>query len=809
MLEGLGVCVQRGLMLGALALIAGCSGDGPWYDTEPDPDLSYLPLGGVGYEELELGFEVAGAQARYDAYLPHGDAAPVAVVLPGAFVAKERYRWIGATLASHGVATFVAQPRTDFATSAYVTDLLTALGGDPRVDTTRLLLVGHSAGAIPHVGLTDPSACAAGFCTEDARTPRALRGLVLLGFHNQNTLADDTPMAAVESPWLVMNGTLDGLATPEKVDVTIDRIQDRPLYRIDVVGANHYQMTDYVDPERDLRLADDPEPAIGNREARATAARYLAAFARRYLHDDATVAVDLDAAADPRVLADVRLPRVEDPRDHGLPRVLSEPLAMAGLDDDANNLAITASARFGDHYYLLVRNDDTGAQVWRVAGDASAERLTFPGGHVGGFYGNRALNGLLGAMAVYRGELYVGVSSGFQGARHESTGAELWAFDGEDWRPVVSNLVDDDPALTLTGCTADPGASTATLSFTGATLDPGSAVGGVLDDIASVVDGPNVLRVVGNTAATITVQRDDVALEDELTDCAGLGAGHTMHLRLGADENGFGEPWNKAIAAMAVYEDRLYVGSGFNYADGAELMVSNDGDRFEVAIGRALLGRHDSGLPISSSISGMHVTAIGGAPALLVGTTGTDDYGARLLAIAGGEVRFVVDDSVDADDAGLDEGGMSHGLHQVVSMADYRGRLWIAVMSFSGLELFSTESPLDASRWRVEVGDGGAQPAGWGDRSQLSARLIVRSGELWMTTVSFVQHTSELADKSGLAWRTADGAAWQLVTAHAFGVNAVTVADVFDIGDQTIAATSSGSLASRASFGGLRLYTLE
>lgn len=804
--------VFAGLMvLGLILAAVACSGNtGPWYDTAPDPDLSYLPWGDYEVEETSVDYMVDGSAITADAYLPVGSRGPVAVMLPGAFVVKQRYRWLGVTLASHGVATFVVQPRGSFAHSGYTVELLAALADDARVDTSRVLLVGHSAGALPQVGLTDVASCPEGFCKPEHRTPRALRGLILLGYHNQNTLDDDTPMPAAESPWLIINGTRDGLATAEKLDVTFDRIQDRPLYRVDVVGANHYQLTDYVDPDVDLRLADDLEPTVSNREARATAAAYVAAFARRYGMADTAVAEDLGSEGDDRVVATIRLPRVVAPTGHDLPRVLSEPLDMVGLTADEANTAVTASARYGDYLYLLIRNDVTGAQVWRIGDDMTAERVAFPDGHTGGFYGNTALNGLLGAMAVYKGELYVGVSSGFQGAALGSVGAELWAYDGGSWRPVVSHRVDADDQLTLTSC-SEAGGDTASLQFAGAAFSPGSLVGAVVDDIGSPSAGAerNILFVTGNTADTVTVTRNDVAHEPEAVDCSRLVSGHVLYLRRGSDENGFGQPWNKAITAMTVVGERLYVGSGFNYHDGAELYVTDNGIDFAVAVSRQLLGAHADGVPISSSISAMHASAVGSEDEILyVGTTGTADYGARLLAVTKDGIDFIVDDAVDGDGVGLDEAGNGVGNHQIMAMADYDGRLWFVGLNFGGLAIYSSDRPRDVASWRVEVGEGGRFAAGWGDGSQLAARLRVHDDQLWISSVAFIQHKSELAEKSGLSWRV-DGDDWQLISAHAFGVNSVSVADVYPVGDALVGVAANGSLASAGSFGGLRFYTLD
>jgi hypothetical protein len=99
-------------------------------------------------------------------------------------------------------------------------------------------------------------------------------------------------MAAIDAPWLIVSGSLDGAATPDKVGKTFERIVDRPLYRVQVDGMNHYQLTDYVDPAAD-RLDADGKPTLGSKPARAAVAAYAVAFLRRTVLGDTSVPDDL------------------------------------------------------------------------------------------------------------------------------------------------------------------------------------------------------------------------------------------------------------------------------------------------------------------------------------------------------------------------------------------------------------------------------------------------------------------------------------------------------------------------------------
>jgi dienelactone hydrolase len=814
---------RRWRALGSLFLIAAAvapaSGgltacdDGPWYDTAPDPDLSYLPRGDRPVEARGLSWDLEGQAIAVDGYVPtQADKAPVVIMMPGFGIVKARYRWLGTTLASHGIATFVVQPDTSFASTKHILGTRAALAADQalaaRLDLTRVVLAGHSAGCLAPVGLTDVSVCPQGVCSPGDTTPTWLRGLILFGYHNQNQLSDSTPMAAANIPWLLLTGSKDGVSTPEKAAATLKRLQDRPIYRIEVQGANHFQMTDYVDPQADLRLADDNTPSIANRTARLLWARSVVAFAKKTLLGDAAVPADLGTGGDDRLAVEIKQPRLARAPSAGLPRVMRErvPMTIDGVADAAD---VVAAADFQGDHYLLVRNHVVGAQIWRMTPDGALARVPLPGGAAGGFYDQPRLAGLLGAMIVYKDELYVGVTSGTQGAELGSTGAELWAFDGADWRAVISRRADADPALSPSGCTA--AGTTAKLTVPGQTWTPGQLAGATLDDIGAVpspdLQNPTiVLTVVGNDASSLTVQQNDLANDDsELTDCARL-AGKTLYLRSGSDESGFGEPWNKGIAAMAVMSGKLYVGTALNYEDGAELWVSSDGHSFSRAIDNPYLGEKD-GKPISTSISALGVSSVSGSERLYVGATGIMGYGARLLELdPAGARRWIIDDAADADDTGLDEAGSGHDNQQIASILEWKGRLWIATLNFGGFELLSTA---DGTHLDLAMGRDGPFGAGWGDPSQLAGRLFVVGDELWVAGVAFVQLAAELADKSAYAVRTADGVGWDLASAHGFGINAVTISQIFSLGGKTWAFTSGGALAQPQIFRPLGLYVLR
>jgi pimeloyl-ACP methyl ester carboxylesterase len=724
---------------------------GPWYVTALDRDTSYLPMGEVRYRIEERSFP---DRVKADLYLPEASGAPVVLFLPGAFVVKERYYWLGSVLASHGVAVVIVQPPSSLSKATHTTQALAALEG---LDLSRVILAGHSLGAFVQSALADVATCSPGFCPPGTRLPSGVRGMMLFGFHAQDP--DDAskpvaPMAAIEAPWLIVNGTADGLTTPEKAEATFARLLDRPSTLVAIEGMNHYQLTDYVDEAADQGLSRDKVPTIDSKEARALVARYAVRFAK-----NALLGRDAPEIADPRARVTNKPPRTSI-GDAGLPRVRFEPFAAPGLDGSEDNTDVVATRAFKGATYVLTRNDVRGGAVYRVA-QGKVEDVGFPGR-------TPSLNAMFGAMEVFKDVLYVGVSSGTQGAKRASTGGEVWAYDGSAWRAVVARRADEDTTVTIVSCTAE-----------GATADV-PLTDGTLDDVDDGGPDPLILDV-----------RDGVARYQETAQsampCDRVPAGKRMKHRRGTDESGFGQPWNKAITSMTVDEGTLYVGTGLNYIFGAEVWATTDGARFERVLGAETLGTHTSGTPKSSSVTAMLGT--------LVALNGTENYGARLYDLR--QRTWLIDEGAPIP------AGLGRGTFQIASMAKHDGKVWLGGFDFNGLEIFRLDP------FRVEVGDGGGIARGFGDVMQIAANLTVARGDLWVGTFAGVSTAKDLEDLSAFALRSRDGQRWQLASAHGLGRHAVGVTRFFEQDAELYAIASRGSLSQRASYGPLRAYVVR
>jgi len=763
--------------------------DGPWYSTSPESDFEYLPLGNDNYTvELET-WSNDSKEVEFDLYRPEGEGNPVAVFLPGAFVVSDRYAWIGHALASHGIAAAIVQPPEDFARSYCTMGTLKRLS-ELGFDVSRVLLMGHSAGALAQAGLADVSSCSAGLCDADAVTPAGLAGFALLGFHNES--GSDHPIAAAEVPWLLVSGSKDGLTIEEEVSATFDRLQDRPVTWLDVKGMNHYQFTGYVDPEEDLRLEDDLVPTIGNEAARATVATYVLRFADAIFSGDSDWDTALDAEADPAVDVEWKEAAHLPYNTAGLDRVMTEPVGELGFDGNDDHVEVVATYPYLDSTWMVVRDEVNGASIWRWDGQATQVPVD---------WGNPHLNSRFAAMAEFKGELFVGLSSGLQGAARASTGAELWATDGENWRPVIGPTADEDILLAVEDC--EPQADGSAVLITDQDLDGLDPEFAFADTNDHAEQLPLFFDVVTFDRNTLTVTQDAIAYEEESVSCEDVLAVGTLALRIGSDEAGFGLPWNKVIIDMTVHEGRLYVSTGLNYVHGPELWMTEDGIRFSKVVGGDIWGQGDDGLPLSTSITAL----LSWEGQLLAGTTGRSGYGARLLSLdSSGDVTWLVDNSVDEDDVGLDESGFGTGAQQVVDLTFFNGRIWLATLNLNGVELFTTTDP--AEGLDTVVGADGTFPAGFGTEDQVAVRMWTVGDDLWLGSIAYARMSKDLDDMSALAWRTRDGDSWQLVSAHAFGVNAPSLSGVFEQDGIVYGAAGFGGLANATSFGPLRLYSL-
>ncbi len=800
-----------------------------WYDTALDRDTSYLPMGRFAVNLAPFAWtSPSGGALTADAYVPAGAMAPVVLVLPGAAIVKERMYWLGELLASQGFATLVVQPPGTFSTSELTTSLLDALAASPlapTLDLTRVILAGHSQGAVVQAALTDVASCAAGFCSPGAKRPDGVRGLLLMGYHNQTNPDDAAPMPAADIPWLVLSGSADGVSTPDKVQKTFARIVDRPLFNIEVQGMNHYQFTDYVDPKAD-RVDGDGVPAIANKVARATAGSYAVAFAKKVLNGDASIADDLGAGSDARVRLASKSARATVTDVAGMPRVLRDEFGPEGLRGASGNCDVVASQEYNGALYLLTRNETAGSEVWRILKGGSLEQVPFANGVKNGIYGNKQVNGLLGGMAVFQNKLWIGFSSGVQGSARGSTGAEVWTFDGATWAPIIANR-DDDPRVTLTkidGC--DGAATTAVLTASAAAWKVDEWKGARIDDIDAMTGAAVVLEVLSNTATTLTVLLNERggSYGRELLDCKAipvgdavrsLKVGDVMRLRRGKEHAGFGQSWNKLVTAMEVFGGKLYVSTGLNYQYGSEIYVTADGKTFDVAVSRQSLAVAGEAQPTTSSITAMHVSDALGVSTLYFSGTGTGGYGARLFALsAAGSVTPLIDNVVGAAATGLTSAGLGLGIAQLPSMATFDGRLWLGAFGGNGLQIFSVSKFGAAPDLRVDVGEAQPLGPGFGDTNQVIAHLDVAQGQLWSGALIGTTSASDLRETSSHVWRRGAAAsaakgAWQRVTAHAFGLNAISSSRVVAFDGALYAVSGSAALTSHTCLAPVRLYTLR
>ncbi len=107
--------------------------------------------------------------------------------------------------------------------------------------------------------------------------------------------------------------------------------------------------------------------------------------------------------------------------------------AIAPGFNNKNNYAVVAMAEYSGYFYAMTRNEVEGAEIWRSPDGKKTtwEQVIFPDGETNGVYGNNWLSSMWGSLVVFKGKLYCGFSSGHQGSVYDSTGCEIWRYDGK------------------------------------------------------------------------------------------------------------------------------------------------------------------------------------------------------------------------------------------------------------------------------------------------------------------------------------------------------------------------------------------
>jgi len=441
-----------------------------------------------------------------------------------------------------------------------------------------------------------------------------------------------------------------------------------------------------------------------------------------------------------------------------------------------SNYAVVAMAEYDGYFYAMTRNEVEGAEIWRrPAAGTTWEQVPYPDGETNGIYGNRWLGCMWGSLIVFNGKLYCGFSSGHQGSVYDSTGCEIWRYDGTTWEPVISDRKDTEESGAITGisgCSSKHSAlnptgddkSTAEITDGTKSWTTDQWKGGVLQ----ITSGNGKFRrfdIIGNNANTLTIQQNEKAgdaQDKEYTVCdealtfsnpfppfeyerGTVAVGDTYEIGTGSDENGFGDFWNKMITSMVIFEDRLYVSTGLNYDYGAQVWYTGDGDTWKVTESKLNVdppynthsfGNYhinpdykDSMKSVSTSITALVVSSVSGEPILYAGGTGASSgvnsltnkgRCSRMARLTDDGWELIVDVDVDDNDIGTNENGFGCGMDCAMTNGDFmpwdlisfQDKLFVGIQALAGARiLYSETGDKSDCAWQHVVG-GDDNPTG-------------------------------------------------------------------------------------------------
>ena len=220
---------------------------------------------------------------------------PLALILQGAEVDKGDYSNFAARVASYGFVVAVPNHRRNFPPGLFPVQELTndVLGfmkvenmspTSPllgKIDVTQMGLLGHSFGGAVGLGAIQND-CFPILCTTEFTRSEELKAGIFFGtrFGEQDPTSPVPPIINQGVPTGLIAGTVDGVISQEKVQETYNQIQEPPKVLINVLGANHYGITN-EDNER-----DQMRPTLSQEVATETIARWSALFLRAHLQGD-------------------------------------------------------------------------------------------------------------------------------------------------------------------------------------------------------------------------------------------------------------------------------------------------------------------------------------------------------------------------------------------------------------------------------------------------------------------------------------------------------------------------------------------
>jgi len=231
------------------------------------------------------------------------DQLPIALMLQGALVDKADYSHYAEQVASYGFVVVVPNNERTlsapngqsftglFAEQGQVNDVLAQMkveDADPAspifeiADTEMLGLLGHSFGGAVGLGATQEEICVPGICSPDYTRPPELKAGIFYGtsFRDQQT-GEFLPINNEDIAVGLIQGSLEGVASPINAQGTYDQILNPPKALITVEGANHYGITNEDNPEREPN-----RPTLDQATATETIASWSGLFLRANLLGD-------------------------------------------------------------------------------------------------------------------------------------------------------------------------------------------------------------------------------------------------------------------------------------------------------------------------------------------------------------------------------------------------------------------------------------------------------------------------------------------------------------------------------------------
>jgi dienelactone hydrolase len=252
---------------------------------------------------------ISGNNELADIYFPNPSnlktgnySFPVALLLQGANVDKSNYSNYARTVASYGFVVVVPNrlrtiPQFNltglFAETSQIDETLAQIKTENLnqdspiagvVNTTKIGLLGHSQGGA--VGLSAiANLCIPILCEGSFNRPNELVAGAFFGANLRNQATNEfIPINNSGIPIALLQGTADGIALPFRAQATYDQIQNPPKALINILGANHYGITNINNPTGSI--PDRNAPTIAQNMAVEAIARWSGLFLRASIIGD-------------------------------------------------------------------------------------------------------------------------------------------------------------------------------------------------------------------------------------------------------------------------------------------------------------------------------------------------------------------------------------------------------------------------------------------------------------------------------------------------------------------------------------------